>query len=184
MKSRTKMTVVNLILGAAVILLTTACGKIPKAYQGDFVDAATGTTLKLESNEGTLKAADGTELKGKAEDADFDALLDGKPAIYLSTLPGNNVDVFWVVPNLSTRQEREGRVWYVSDIIYMQMNSKQESQVNNLTMFRCKNGQVSLDKSTKEFVPGCPAAPQYFNMVRAGEKKAQATGDSQKIERL
>ena len=184
MKSRTKMTVVNLILGAAVILLTTACGKIPKGYQGDFVDAASGATLKLESNEGTLKTADGRELKGKAEDQDFGALLEGKPAIYLSSLQGNNVDVFWLVPNMSTRQEAAGYVWYTSEVIYTQMNAKQDSQVPSISFFRCTDGHVMLDKSTKEMTLGCPAGPQIMNMVRAGEKKAQATGDSQNIQRL
>jgi hypothetical protein len=181
MKSRTKLAALNIILGALVILLTTACGKIPKGYQGEYTDAASGATLKLEASEGTLKTSDGRELKGKAEDADFDALLQGKQAIYLSELKNNNVDVFWLVPNMATRQESAGYVWFVSEVIYTQMNAKQEEKVGGINFFHCKDGHVMLNTATKEMNLGCPAGPAVFNMIRGGAAKAEAT---QSIERL
>ena len=181
MKNVMKISTLNLLLGAAMILLTTACGKIPAGYQGDFVDAASGTKITLGASEGVMKTTDGRELKGKAEDLSFENLQEGKQAIYLgqNTRDGNMFDVFWLNPNLTTRQESNGLVWFQSEVIYTMMNAKQEQKVDAISLFRCKDGQVILDTVKQRMTMGCPAGPEQLNMVRASDKKDEKKPDTQ-----
>lgn len=157
------------LLIGVVVLSTVACGKIPSAYQGDFVDAAQGAKVSLGGDSGTLSTSDGRALEAKANDLNFDNLQEGKVGIYLSqnSANGNLTDVYWIAPNMATKQEAAGLVWFSSEVMYTIMDSKREDKVASIEFFHCKDGMVMLDTSTKRFQLGCPAGPLHYNMVRA-----------------
>lgn len=163
----------KLLLLCAVVLTTVACGKIPEAYRGTFEDRDQGVKLTLGGGEGTLESTrDGRKLEAKAEDLTFEGLTEGKPGIYVSTNPSNErmMDVYWVNPNLPTKQAVEGFVWYQSEVIYTIMDAKREEKVPNIQLIHCRDGMVMLDLATKRMQLGCPAGPVNYNAVRTESK--------------
>ena len=158
----------NWFLLGAVVLSTAACGKIPSAYQGDFADSAQGAKLTLGGDSGKLTTSDGRELEAKADDLTFDKLQEGSTGIYLSKNSANDqlTDVYWIAPNMATKQTGGGLVWFTSEVIYTIMDAKRSDKVPNIEFFHCKDGMVILDSNTKRFQLGCPAGPVRYNMVR------------------
>lgn len=161
----------KLLLLCAVVLTTVACGKIPEAYRGKFEDREQGAKLELTGTEGKLETKDGRVLESKAEDMSFEALSEGKQGIFVSTNPSNEnmVDVFWVNPNLASKQAVEGFVWYQSEVIYTVMDTKREEKVPNIHLIHCRDGMVMLDMATKRMQLGCPEGPINYNMIRIAE---------------
>ncbi len=182
------MKFVKVMMAVAVALVAVGCGKIPSAYQGEFVDAASGVKLKLGGSDGELVFADGRKLEAKADDHKFENIKEGKPGIFLgqNTRNGNLVDIFWLNPNLTTRQEVEGFVWYTSEVLYTIVDSKREDKVPSVQFFHCTDGQVMLDMTTQQMQMGCPAGPKVYTFVRGGEEKPKnpSNGTTGEIQRL
>lgn len=158
----------KVLLLAAVVLSTVACGKIPEAYRGKFQDTEKGATMELEASAGKLTLANGRVLEAKADDLSFDALAEGKSGIYVSANPadGRMMDVYWVNTNMATKQEVEGFVWYQSEVIYTLMDSKAKDKVPSIGFFHCTDGMVMLDRGAKRLQVGCPASPVTYRMIR------------------
>lgn len=181
------MKLVKMMMAAAVALVVVGCGKIPSAYQGEFVDAAAGVKLKLGGADGELVFADGRKLEAKADDHKFEIIKEGKQGIFLGQNPRNDklIDFFWLNPNLATRQEVEGFVWYTSEVLYTIVDTKREEQVPSVQFFHCMDGHVMLDLTTQQMQMGCPAGPKQYTFVRGkSDEKPRTPGSTGEIQRL
>jgi hypothetical protein len=159
----------KLVLLCAVVLTTVACGKIPSAYQGTFVDQEHGVKITLGSSDGTIEtSADGRKFEAKAEEYSFDVLVEGKAALYVGVNPANQnmSDVYWINPNMATKQSVEGFTWYQTEVIYTILDTKREDKVPSIQFFHCRDGMMMLDMATKRVQLGCPAGPKNYNVVR------------------
>ena len=161
-------TLIETLSLAAAALLVSACGVIPKEYRGEYVDAATGTSLKLTRGKGVLLTADGRELKVKADEIDFERVASGKPGLLVDSNPveGNLLEVFWVIPDLTTQQEGAGLVWFDAEVLYTQFDTTAKDKVPGFPMFHCRTGAVMLDTLTKRWQIGCPAGPALYQLNR------------------
>jgi len=110
--------------------------------------------------------------ESKAEDKSYDAMAEGKAGIFVSTNPSNErmTDVFWVNPNLASKQAVEGFVWYQSEVIYTVMDAKREEKVPSIQLIHCRDGMVMLDIASKRMQLGCPAGPVNYNAIRVKEE--------------
>lgn len=158
----------NVVFSTALLLALCSCGKIPSAYRGTFIDQASGTQIVLESSSGTLTEADGRQIKSDANDLQFDALNQAKAGIYLRNTQDNphETEVFWLVPNASTRQDNASFSWMDSEIIYTRMNSDAKDPVQSFQIQHCKDGTLMLDMLTKTWNGGCPPTAPVLNVVR------------------
>jgi hypothetical protein len=154
------------------LFAVSACGKIPSSHQGDFVDAATGTKLKLGSGSGVLAFADGRVLESKAQDLKFEALLRAQTGIYIevpssdSNSERNEADLFWIAPDLESRHEEAGLIWFDSEVLYSRISLKQKEKVKSIELFHCMKGSVILDTISKRFQIGCPVDPTQYRFKR------------------
>lgn len=152
-----KNTFKNILVLGGLSLALAACGKIPKSYQGDFQDTQSGVSLKLESDKGTLSTATHS-VSAKADDLKFDALMKGQGGIFIrpSANDKKTMDVYWINPDVSTLQNQNGFVWYKSEVIYTEMDTR-EDKVNQIHLLHCLDGAVELDSQTQNVEVGCPA---------------------------
>ncbi len=145
-----------------------ACGVIPHAYQGNFVDDATGAKLELKSGEGTLTTANGRVVPAKADRLTFEKLQKGEPGIYAQVNEDskNLLEVYWIAPRPATRQEAGGLIWLETEALYTLMNLKEKDEIGNFEVSHCENGTVLLDPSTKRWQIGCPAGVLRYQFRR------------------
>ncbi len=161
----------NTLALIAVVFTTVACGsKIPSAYQGNFADSKAGVKLALTDSKATMTFSDGRVLTGDAADLKYADLLAGKAGVFVraNAADASEQDVFWVNPNVATKQAQEGMVWYTSEVIYTLMNVQAKDKVPNIQFFHCLDGQILLDSTNQSFQLGCPAGPDNYNAVRVG----------------
>ncbi len=76
------------------------------------------------------------------------------------------MDVFWLSPNLTSRQEGGGKVWFNAEVLYTILSSEAKDKVNEVSLFHCQDGQVQIDTVTKNMQMGCPAHPTTYRMIR------------------
>jgi hypothetical protein len=152
----------------ALTLLASGCVLIPKEYRGEFVDAATGSSLLLKGKKGTLRTADGRDLALKVDAADFERVSSGEPGILVDSNPlqGNLLEAFWVNPDLSTLQQAGGLVWYNAEVLYSQFDQNLTQKVKTFDMFHCVHGAVTVDTLTRRWQIGCPAGPTRYHFTR------------------
>ncbi len=150
-------------------LLMGACGKIPKAYRGSFVDASTGSRLDLEASGGSLTTPEGRVQSLKAQAIALEELAQGKPGLYVQALGKNSdtLEIFWISPEVHTRQEEFGLVFMSAEILYTQMDSSKKDQVSQIRARHCVNGQLSVDLTSKSFNGGCPGDSRLMDFVRS-----------------
>lgn len=162
-----KMTTKLNLLGILAALALSACGKIPDAYQGTYTDKATATKLTLGASEGSLTLS-GREIKGSAEDVQYDALVESKPGIYIrpSQSNANVIEVFWLQQRKETRKQEADFVWEESEVLYTRMDSKASGKVQQFKMIHCVNGMIMLDLATKTWEGGCPSGTTEYDFVR------------------
>lgn len=157
------------LIGILLALALSACGKIPSAYQGKYLDAATGTKLSLEGNAGLLNLNSGRQVKGDATALEFQALVEGKPGIYLRSMSEdkNSIEVFFLFPRKETRKEEAGFVWLQAELLYSRMNANQKDKVQQLKMIHCEDGLLMLDMPSKTWNGGCPTGATQYDFVRS-----------------
>jgi len=163
MSTLTKFLLLGLVAGAL-----SACGVIPKAYRGEYVDEAKGARIQLQSKKGRFIGADGAKVEAKALDLGFDGLSEGKSGIYVAPNPvqGSVLDVFWIEPAAATRQSAGGLVWFEADVLYAGLDAAKGSKVSSFDVMRCAQGTVLLDTQTRHWQVGCPAETESFHFVR------------------
>lgn len=164
------MKFVKILLLTVIATGSVACGKIPAAYQGVFVDQAQGVKITLTGSGGSIETnSDGRKFEAKAEEYTFDNLMAGKAALYVGVNPSNQnmSDVWWINPDLATKQSVEGFVWFQTEAIYTLLDTKREDKVPSVQFFHCRDGVMMLDVATKRVQIGCPAGPRYYNLVRS-----------------
>ncbi len=170
MKNSFQRSIRTQIAWAILALSVSACGKIPSAYQGDFVDSATGTRLELSGGSGTLTFPGGRKLEAGSIDLKWDALLEGKPGIYISKAKGADerwLDLYWVNADLSSKREEAGLIWYTAEVLYTMADTKAKDKVATIPMFHCMQGTVMLDSVQKLWQVGCPAGATRYAMQRS-----------------
>ncbi|MCM2323561.1 MAG: hypothetical protein NDJ90_09910 [Oligoflexia bacterium] len=162
------MKIQKALLILILAIAASACGKVPKGYNGDFVDATTGAKLTLKGSEGSLATSDGRVIEAKAQTLDFEALIEGKPGIYLRPLADDDsrMEVFWIFPQLETRKQEYDFVWVQAELLYSRFNAKQEEKVQQFKMIHCRDGMILLDLPTKTWNGGCPAGTIEYDFVR------------------
>jgi hypothetical protein len=157
------------LLGLGVLaLLLGACGGIPAAYQGQFQDESLGAQLKLGGAEGTFTEPSGMIIKTPAMALSFEALMKGKPGIYLRKNPMREdlIDIYWVQPQFSSKQEAGGLVWYPAEVYYTLVSKNQKEKVSSIKMVHSETGMITLEPATKSWQVGWPASPVEYNLRR------------------
>lgn len=151
-----------------VALFASACGKIPKSYQGNYVDSNTGAKLTLSGSDGTLTTQDGRTLKSEANTLDYGALLKGQSGIYLRPSESDQdvIEIFWLLPKPETRKTENNFVWMSSEVLYTRMNTRHKNAVPNLEMVHCENGTIMLDLPSNTWNGGCPAERTDYRFLR------------------
>lgn len=156
---------VVILLGFTALV---GCKGIPNAYLGLYKDSSRQVELELSTYEAKLRLADGRKLSAKLEEMKFELLIKGQRALYARPNGRNEdlVEIFMVDPNLSTRQEANGLIWYESEIVYTLVNSKDESAAKNISLAHCQRGMVLLDLATNRIRIGCPENPDRFELTK------------------
>jgi hypothetical protein len=152
-------------------LLAGACGKIPKAYRGQFVDSSTGFQMELKSSEGQWVKPDGSKQLFTAQAAAVEKLEQGQPGIYLRSIEGDELEVFWVNPVLASRRDEYGFISMEAEVIYTRLDAKASSPIAALAARHCEHGQVLIDRVSKSFNGGCPGDSRVLQFVRVPSKK-------------
>ncbi len=158
----------NGLLLTVLAFMLSACGGIPAAYQGEFRDDALGASMKLSGSEGIFTESDGLAIKTPAIALSFEALMKGKPGIYLRKNPVRQdlIDVYWIQPRFTERQEAGGLVWYPSEVYYTLVSKTQKQKVPSIKMIFSEEGMVTLEPGTKSWQVGWPAQPVEYNLRR------------------
>ena len=76
------------------------------------------------------------------------------------------MEIFWLVPNMASRQEQSGFAWVNAEVLYSRMNLKQQDKIQNLKMIHCENGLLELDLLNQSWNGGCPATEDEYDLVR------------------
>jgi hypothetical protein len=169
-----KKLISKLLLAATfttLLLLTVGCGTIPSAYRGNFEDSANNVQLTLEASGGVFTTADGRKLIADTQSLNADNLIEGQPGIYTTLNPAyqNRLEIYWINPDLSTRKEEGGLMWFNAEVFYTLLDIRQEDTVNEMEFFHCDIGKVMIDMPTQRWQIGCPADPDYYRLVRIPE---------------
>lgn len=153
----------------SLALMFSACGKIPTAYQGVFVDASSGTRLELTSDSGKFADSSGRAIDEKAYSLDFKDLAGAQPGIYVQPNPANanEILVYWLRPDLTSRREEQGFVWLTSEVFYTRMNIQLKDKVPQIEMIHCMNGLLMLDTPSQTWNGGCPAEHEDLILKRS-----------------
>ena len=157
------------VLGVA--LVTAGCSaSIPYAYRGKFRDVTTGTELVLEKNHGALRFLDGRVLETDAMGLSFDELNAGQAGIYVvSESSGPMIDVHWISPVASSRQEEQQFAWYTTEYIRAAFDSRREDPVPVIGLTHCRSGFTQLDLPSRGWNMGCPEGAAYYDLRRVAE---------------
>lgn len=160
----------SVVFSALVLVALSSCGKVPSAYQGTYLDQVSGSKLELNGQEGKFTEATGREITAKADSAQFDALAQAKAGLYTRSVPGadKTMEFFWVIPEVASRQETSGFVWFNAEILYTRMQTNEKDPVPSISVAHCKNGMLLLDAPTKTWNGGCGAdtVPMTFTRVK------------------
>jgi len=158
-------TFLTLLLGAV------GCGTIPSAYRGNFEDTTNNVKLTLEASGGTFTTADGRKIVSDTLSLTSDNLIEGLPGIYTTLNPvyQNRLEIYWVNPDLNTRTQEGGLMWFNAEVFYTLLDINQEDNVDEMEFFHCDQGKVMIDVPTKRWQIGCPADPDYYRLVRVLE---------------
>lgn len=146
-----------LLILMAAFLITGCREKTPENYRGTYTDAKTGATLTLKKTKGTLQLPDGTLVRTKTELLSFESLSKGQTGIYMDFSKNGRVQLDWIIPDVNTRQEEAGIVWFTSTVIFSDMNLEISERAQKVALMICTNGQVILDTESKTFQVGCGA---------------------------
>jgi len=168
-KSFIKITFQLSVLG----LLIGACGSnVPPSFRGQFVDARTGSKLELSSDSGTFTDSTGRVVKADKKQLDFEDLQKGKAGIYMRQNPVNKnlLELYWVQPNLATKEEAGGMEWFHAEVLYFRMDIRTEEKVDLITSVHSLEGVVTLDIPTKLWQIGWPAGSEVFEFKRVAKK--------------
>lgn len=166
-----KLAVVSVL--AAVIL--GACGadndNIPKAYQGTF-QGQNGEMLILSGSKAQL-SIEGKTLSANVAPLSYKTLLVGQPGFYIyqENKDDKVLDVYWITPNVATKKEEGGIVYYTTDIVYTQIDLNQKNAVQSVTIVHSDVGTVMLDSQSKEWQAGWPEHSETSNLVRVAAQK-------------
>jgi hypothetical protein len=158
----------SLLVIIAVSFLSVACGKVPSSYIGGFADPEKGATLKIEQNDWTFSGG-GRSLVSKSQDLKFEEIVQGKAGVYIqkNSLNDKILEVYWMNPNLASRFDGAGKVFFTGELIYTQLSSEAKDKVNEINLFHCATGgQLELDTATQRILMGCPAGPTTYRMLR------------------
>ncbi len=159
----------SVALSALVLIALSSCGKIPSGYQGTFVDQPTGTKLVLSSDEGKFTETTGREISAKADSLAFDSLAQGKAGLYTLPVPGNDkmTELLWIVPDVATRQENSGYVWFNAEILDTRIMNEAKDPVASITAEHCRSGSVMLYAADKTWIHGCGPETVPMTFMRA-----------------
>lgn len=159
-------------------LLISGCKGVPNAYLGEYQDSTGNVRVELSSTEGTIRLADGRRITSKLEELKFDLLKEGKRALYAreNSRVSDLIEIFMIEPNMSTRQESGGLIWYNAEIIFSMIKDKDATAAKNLTLVHCIQGTVLLDTVTSRIQLGCPANPERIELKKTRDQSPPGGG--------
>jgi hypothetical protein len=154
-------------------LLAGACGKIPEAYRGKFIDEGAGVVLELGSRGGALTQGDGPRREFDARAMEASRLIAGEPGIYLRSVGGEAgqkdpdlLEVFWVRPDLGSLQEQYGFVSMRAEVVYTRFRADPKLPISSISARYCASGQILVDRVSQSFNGGCPGDSSLLRLNR------------------
>jgi hypothetical protein len=123
----------------------------------------------LDSSSGKYTETGGREISAEADSLQFDALTQAKAGLYTRPVAGNDkmMELFWIVPDVASRQENSGFVWFNSEILYTRMATEAKDPVAAIQVEHCKNGVLMLDVASQTWNGGCGADTVPMTFTRA-----------------
>jgi len=163
-----KLKIANLLF---LSLLVSACGVVPKAFQGDFTAKESGATLQLTAAKGVLQLQNGRTIEAKAQALDFKKLAKSETGIYLAQSKVNSklMEVYWIQPLEPLKKETPDFGWFRGEVFFSffdQSDLQKKELANQITLFHCAEGQILLDFKNKSWQVGCPPAPEVLIFQR------------------
>lgn len=158
----------TIVLIALAGMTLVACGEIPSSYQAEYQDKAQGVTFDLTGSAGELTLPGGRKIKSDQEDLKFEDVLAGTSGLYLQKNAVNSdiLDVYWLIPNKTTKVEKDGFVWYQAEALFTFIDKNNDSKVSALDMEHCTDGLLMLNVQTKQVQMGCPAGAKVYHLVK------------------
>ena len=152
-------------------LLAGACGKIPEAYRGKFVDEGSGFVLELGANSGALTQGEAPRQEFEARALEASRLIAGEPGIYLRSVGGSGggsdlLEVFWVQPDRASLQEQYGFVSMRAEVVYTRLRTDPKLPIGSITARYCTSGQILVDRISQSFNGGCPGDSSLLRLNR------------------
>ena len=161
-----------IVCGVSMLAMA-ACshdGSVPDAYRGTFQNSS-GVQLTLSDSNATLQV-NGKTIQGAVAPIDYNKLSQGQAGYYIDQIKNDSVmDVYWITPNASTRQENGGLIYYTTDIVYMKIDLNQKNPVPAITLVHAADGEVMIDTQSKTWQAGWPAHADQYDLVRANSSK-------------
>jgi hypothetical protein len=161
----------NILFSIFAVMMLAACGQVPGAFKGTYEDKEKGAKLELQQSEWKLTTADGRVLQAKVEALDVESLKAGKDGVYVLENPTNKtlLDVFFAHPNVSSKQEASGLIWYESELAYTLIDKDQKEPAAAIDFFHCLKGLATIDSVTSRWELGCPAGATTYHLVRVNQ---------------
>jgi hypothetical protein len=165
------------VLSGLAVLMLGACGmEVPESYRGEFVEASTGLSLKLESKKGTLSNAAGVLREQAVRELKFDEILKAQSGIFMRAVPGDEkaFDVFMLSPKPETRKEGGGLVWMEAELQYGRFRSDIKEKVAQIQILQTQEALIQLDLVDKKWQIGWPPGALILNFVRKPESRTRS----------
>ncbi len=165
--------VLNWISFGLVLGLLTACGEVvPEAYRGEFVDAASGAKLQMNAESGVYQETSGRIVKARTHEISFEELRKGASGVFMRDNPTNAqiLEVYWVSPDLTTKQEAGGIESYQAEVFFFRMEKSKQTKIDLLNTVHSREGIISLDVPTSQWQIGWPAGSSLLEFRRVQPK--------------
>lgn len=148
------------------LVVTAGCKGVPQAYQGEFEDKTNNIHLELAWNKAAISMS-GRNIENKLAEFKIEDLQAGKAQVYAREHAANKdlIELFWVLPNMSTKQEGGGMTWYEAEIFVSLADANLQS-VTELKLLHCARGMVLIDTVTSQSQIGCPGSADHWSLKK------------------
>lgn len=150
----------------ALGLANTSC-KLLENLEGTFRDS-TGRELVLSSKLARFGSMAGAAAL-KPQAISFELLLAGLQGCYVDRRP-DGVSLYFLTPDLSTRREEAGLVFYVTEVAYFVPAGTGGDKVSLIQGVHDTRGLVMLDSATKTWQIGWSEQPTVLSLSRSAPK--------------
>jgi hypothetical protein len=149
----------------ALSMVLVACDKVPSTYVGNYSD--TISKLSIGGGAASFTSQD-SSISSELRDLTIAELKKGSKAAYMvaDSVDKSMVKIYFVSPNIDTKEEGGGMLWYQSEVAIVAINTKAKGPVTHLNVAHCKDGAVSVDTTENRWQIGCSGNASELDLKR------------------